>query len=102
LLNALGEDAKVTVQPKAGGFIWTLENLPEMSYLLVYGTTAASSITVNGNALPAVAAANPEATPAGWMIDSAGNRVVIPLPSRQVEQGAPTTEIEVDFKPGRK
>ena len=41
LLNARGEVAKVTAQSKAGGFSWTLENLPEMSYVLVYGTTAA-------------------------------------------------------------
>ena len=42
MLNARGEDAKVAVQSTADGFGWTLENLPEMSYLLVYGTTAAS------------------------------------------------------------
>ncbi len=35
---ARGETAKVAVQSKAGGFGWTLENLPEMGYLLVYGT----------------------------------------------------------------
>ena len=52
LLNSRGEDAKVTVQSKAGGYVWTLENLPEMNYLLIYGTTAASSVTVDGKALP--------------------------------------------------
>ncbi|MGD0745896.1 MAG: TIM-barrel domain-containing protein [Verrucomicrobiota bacterium] len=41
LLNMLGEAAKVTVQSKAGGFGWTLENLPETGYLLVYGVTDA-------------------------------------------------------------
>ena len=101
LLNARGEAAKVTVQPKAGGFIWTLENLPETGYLLVYGVTAASAVRVNGEDLPKVTTAGLGSMPIGWESDLAGNRLVISLPSRQVEQGAPTTEIEVDFNPSK-
>ena len=102
LLNSRGEEAKVTVQPKAGSYIWKLENLPEMNYLLIYGTTAASSVTVDGKALPTGAAADPGSTPAGWEADLAGNRLVIHLQTRQAEQSAPTTEIEVEFNRGKK
>ncbi len=101
LLNSRGEEAKVTVQPRAGGYIWKLENLPEMNYLLVYGTAAASSVTVDGKTLPTVTAADPGSTPAGWMIDPAGNRVVIPLPLRQIEHSGLITEIEVGLSPGK-
>jgi hypothetical protein len=97
LLNARGELAKVAVQSKAGGFRWVLENLPEMSYLLVYGTTSASSVTVDGKVLPRVTTANLESMPISWATDSAGNRLVIHLPSRQIEHSEPITEIEVDF-----
>ena len=94
LLNSRGESAKVTVEPRAGGYVWKLENLPEMNYLLVYGTTAASSVTVDGNALPA---ASLDSAQAGWMIDPAGNRIVIHLPSRQIEHSGLITQIEVEF-----
>ena len=101
LLNARGEAAKVAVQSKPGGFGWTLKNLPEMSYLLVYGATAASAVRVDGKVLAKVTTSEPGSMPIGWESDLAGNRLVISLPSRQVEQGAPTTEIEVDFNPGK-
>ena len=102
LLNARGEDAGVAVQPKAGGYGWTLENLPEMSHLLVYGTTSASAVRVDGKVLPRATTANRESMPTGWANDAVGNRLIICLPSRQVEQSAPTTEIEVEFSPARK
>jgi hypothetical protein len=101
MLNARGEDAKVAVQSKAGGFGWTLENLPEMSYMLVYGTTSASAVRADGKVLPRVTTANLESMPNGWATDSAGNRLVIHLPSRQIEHSEPITEIEVDFNPSK-
>jgi len=99
LLNACGELAKVAVQSKAGGFCWMIENLPEMSYLLVYGTASAASVTVDGKVLPNVTTANLESMPIGWATDLAGNRLVIHLPSRQIEHSEPITEIEIDFNP---
>ena len=97
-----GETAKVTVQSKPGGVGWTLENLPETGYLLVYGTTAASAVRVNGEVLPKVTTAGFGSMPVGWEADLAGNRLVIRLETRQVEQSAPTTRIEVDISPGEK
>jgi alpha-glucosidase (family GH31 glycosyl hydrolase) len=95
MLNARGEVARVAGRSKAGGFSWTIENLPEMSYLLVYGTTAASVLRVNGRVLPKLTAES-SSMPTGWEADLAGNRLVIRLPLRQIEHGEATTEIEVD------
>ena len=97
-----GETAKVTVQSKTGGFAWTLENLSETGYLLVYGTTNASAVRVNGEDLPKVTTTGFGSMPVGWEADLACNRLVIRLETRQVEQSAPTTTIEVDINPGEK
>ncbi len=97
-----GETAKVTVQSKTGGFAWTLENLPETGYLLVYGATAASAVRANGEDLPKVTTTGFGSMTVGWEADLAGNRLVIRLQTRQVEQSAPTTRIEVDINPGEK
>ena len=102
LVITLGETAKVTAQSKTGGFAWTLENLPETGYLLVYGTTAASTVRVDGEVLPKVTAAGYGPMPIGWEADLAGNRLVIHLQTRRVEQSPPKTKIEVDFKPSEK
>jgi len=96
LLNARGEVAEVTAQSKAQGFGWTLQNLPEASYLLVYGTTAAATVKLDGKVLPKLMASDFNSMPAGWEADPSGNRLVIRLPSRQVEQSQLTSEIEVD------
>jgi alpha-glucosidase (family GH31 glycosyl hydrolase) len=100
-LNAQGEAAKVTVQSKAHRSRWTLKNLPETSYLLVYGTTTAATVKVDGKVLPKLTAAGFDLMPAGWEADLAGNRLVIRLPSVQARQNRPTREIEVDFNPSR-
>ncbi len=97
LLNTRGEVAKVAVQSKAGGCNWTLENLPEMSYVLIYGITATTNVKVDGGFLPKLPGADLESMPTGWRVDSAHNRLVIRLPSRQVEHSERVTEIEVDF-----
>ncbi len=102
LLNAQGEAAKVIVQSRAGGFAWTLENLPEINYALVYGTTVASTVKVNGEVWPRLTATGFSSVSAGWQADLAGNRLVIRLPSRQVERSELTTEIEANVNPTRK
>ncbi len=95
LLNVLGEAAKVTVRSKGGAIGWKLENLAEMNYLLIYGTSSAASVTLNGAELPKAAAAPPDLATSTWANDPAGNRLVIHLPSRQVEDSAPVMEIDV-------
>ncbi|MGA2207624.1 MAG: hypothetical protein ABSG10_12925, partial [Terracidiphilus sp.] len=97
-----GETAKVTVQSKPGGVGWTLENLPETGYLLVYGVTAASAVRVNGEDLPKVTTTGFGSMPVGWQADLAGNRLVIRFETRQIEQSASTTTIEVDLNPSEK
>lgn len=107
LLNAQGEAAKVTVWSHVGGLAWiftltwTIENLPETGYLLVYGVTDASGVRVNGEDLPKVTTTGFGSMPIGWKADLAGNRLIIRLPSRQVEQSAPTTRIEVGWSLSR-
>jgi hypothetical protein len=66
---------------------------------LVYGTTSAASVKVDGEALPQVKTPGFDGMPAGWQADSAGNRLVIHLPSTQSKM--PTRKIEVDFSPGK-
>ena len=100
LLNARGEVAKVAVQSKAGVCGWTIENFPEISYALIYGTTAATNVKVDGKVLPRMTDADPGSMTSGWTVDPAGNRLVIRLPSRQVEHSERVTEIEVDFSRG--
>ena len=95
LLNAKGEVAKVMTQSKAERFDWILENLIETNYLLVYGTTTASMVKVDGKILPKLTAADFNAMPAGWEPDPAGNRLVIRLPLAQAPTA--TRKIEVDF-----
>ncbi len=99
MLNARGENATVTVQSEAGGMSWALESLPEMSYLLIYGATSASSVKIDGGVAPKMTTASLDTTPRGWASDPAGNRLVIRLPSRQVEQSSPKMEIEVERSP---
>ncbi len=101
LLNEWGETARVTVQSVPGGSVWTLKKLPETSYLLVYGTTTASAVKVDGKVLPKLTTTEFGSMPMGWEADPADNRLVIRLPSRQVEQSEPTTEIEVHFDPSK-
>ena len=95
LLNSQDEVAKVMTQSKAKRFSWTLENLIETNSLLVYGTTTASLVKVDGKILPKLTAAGFSSMPAGWGPDPTGNRLVIRLPLAQVPTGP--REIEVDF-----
>jgi hypothetical protein len=97
LLNSLGEMANVTVQTKTGGVFWKLENLAEMSYLLIYGTASASFVKVNGKALPSAASATPGSATGSWTGDPAGNRLVIQLPAPQSKHSEFTLEVDVEF-----
>jgi alpha-glucosidase (family GH31 glycosyl hydrolase) len=100
LLNVRGEVANVAVHSRVGGCNWTLQNLPEMSYVLVYGATAATNVKLDGRVLPRSTEADPDSMPTGWKVDPAGSRLVIRLPSIQVEHSEQTTKIEVDFDLG--
>jgi alpha-glucosidase (family GH31 glycosyl hydrolase) len=94
-LNARGEVAKVSVQSTAREVVWTLENLAETDYLLVYGTAAAASMRVDGKVLPTRTTAQSDSTP-GWEDDPAGNRLIIHLP-RPIRSKNVTMKIEVNF-----
>jgi hypothetical protein len=102
LRNTRGEDASVAVQLKPDHFSWTLTNLPEASYFLLYGCAEASTVKVNGEVLPKSTAVEHGSMPIGWEADLAGNRLVIRLETRQVEQSTPTTTIEVGFNLSKK
>ena len=102
LLNSRGEAAKVTAQSKTDGVGWAVQNFPEMSYLIIYGATAASVVKLDGKVLPKATMTEFGSMPIGWEPDLSGNRLVIHLPLYQVEQGEPTTQIEVDFNPSFK
>ncbi|MGH9609517.1 MAG: TIM-barrel domain-containing protein, partial [Bryobacteraceae bacterium] len=77
----------VAVESTAQGFRCTLENLPETSYLLVYGTIRASAVRVDGNILPKRSESQLDLTLPGWRSDQAGSRLIIRLPPirKQVE-----------------
>lgn len=102
LRNAQGEAARVDVQSTARRSRWTLQNLPEMSHLLVYGTTTAATVKVDGRVLPKLTGTGSDVTSAGWEPDAARNRLVIRLPPGQDRPSRTTTEIEVDYNPGKK
>ena len=99
LLNAQDEAAKVMVQTKTDGFGWTLENFPETSYVLVYGTTEASTVRVDGAVLPKLTATESDSMPTGWKADATSNRLVIRL---SAPAPSPRREIEVDLSPREK
>jgi len=99
LLNTLGEAAKVTTQIKTGGGNWKMENLPEISYLLVYGTPSASSVTVDGKPLPKAPRETPELEAGTWACDLTGNRLVIHLPTHQGDHSEYLMEVDVDINP---
>lgn len=102
LLNAQGRAAKVTMDSKGDSLEWVLQDLPEVSYLLVYCPENGSAVKVNGKDWPRLAATAFSSMSDGWQADLAGNRLMIRLPSRQVEQSELTTVIEVNIGPAGK
>ena len=101
LLNARGEVAKVTVQSKARRY-WLDPREPSRNELSAGLRHHFRFLRKSGwQGVAEVTAASLGSMPAGWAADLAGNRLVIRLPSRQVEQSEPTTEIEVEFKPSK-
>jgi hypothetical protein len=90
-----GEVARVAARSKTDGVSWTIENLPEMNYVLIYGTAAASAVRVNGKILPKWVSES-SSLPVWWKADGGRNRLVICLPLREIEHSDPVTEIEVE------
>jgi len=99
VLNAQGQTGKVNVRSRSRRFSWTLEELPETSYLLVYGASSAARVEVGGKAVPQVTAETFDGMSAGWRADLAGNRLVICLGSTRVNK--PSRTIEVDLGPSK-
>lgn len=92
-VNRRGEKARAVAHRSTGGFSWRVDNVPEAEYLMVYGSTSASSITVAGAVLDKVAAANFREMPAGWMADRKNNRLVIRLPHAKGETSNPVIDV---------
>jgi alpha-glucosidase (family GH31 glycosyl hydrolase) len=97
LLNEDGGAARVISHATENGSSWELRNLPEINYVLVYGTTSATSVKVDGEELAKVKVSGFNGMSAGWQADTAGNRLVIHMPPTQSKM--PTRIIEVDFNP---
>jgi alpha-glucosidase (family GH31 glycosyl hydrolase) len=96
LVTDPGKAGKVTVRPAGRGCSWELQNLPETSYLLVYGTSRAAKVNVDGQAAPqATPSAN--APTGSWRADQAGNRLIISLPPVQTGQSRPTRTVELEY-----
>ena len=98
LLNARGRQAQVAIHLQGKGFHWTLEALPEMRYLLLYGTSIATSVRVGGKALPKSEVADLNSLSFGWGSDSANNRLVVSLPQKSTDQSVRTIDVEVDVR----
>ena len=98
LLNTRGERAKVTMHLQDRGFCWSLEALPEMRYLVLYGRSIATSVRVDGKALPKSEIADLNSVSKGWGSDSANNRLVVSLPQNDTDQGTRTINVEVDVR----
>ena len=93
-INTRSEAAKVNVQATARGSSWTLENLPETSYLLVYGSTNAAAVRVDAVCV-CRSSAMPKQIPLPVGTPTApGSLLVIHLPAAQA--GA-SSKFEVDF-----
>lgn len=77
----------VMTESTTHGFRCILKNLPETSYLLLYGTTRATAVRVDGNILPKRSANQIDGALPGWRSDQTGNRLIICLPPtrKQVE-----------------
>jgi hypothetical protein len=95
VLNAEGQAGKVTVRPGSHRCTWQLKVLPATDYLLVYGANRAAKVKVGGKVLPHGTSVARNATPVGWEADATGNRLIIRLPSDQIN--LPTRTIEVEF-----
>jgi alpha-glucosidase (family GH31 glycosyl hydrolase) len=94
LVNQDGGAARVIAQTTAQGSSWELIDLPEVSYVLIYGTTSSTSVKVDGVEMQKVTAAGFDGMPVGWQVDVAGNRLVIHMPSIQTKM--PRRIIEVN------
>lgn len=98
LRNAEDREARVTAQPTSRGCKWTLHNLPELHYLLVYGRATASAVIVNGQQVATLPDKEPSPAVTGWRADAAGNRIEVSLPSRRREDSELLTTVELEFE----
>jgi hypothetical protein len=56
-----------------------MNNLPEMTYLIVYGSPV-SGIKIEGKSIPQLNEEEQKSLPIGWYKDSSANRVILRLP----------------------
>lgn len=97
-VNEQGGAANIMVQSTAHGCVWTLENIPETNCFLIYGKTDVNTVKVNGEILSKRSITQVDATPIGWAVDAAGNRIIIHLQTTQSQLNSATKTIEVNFR----
>jgi alpha-glucosidase (family GH31 glycosyl hydrolase) len=91
VLTTRNEAGRVTVRSRGSGCEWRLENLPEISHVLLYGAGTAAALTLDGHVLPRKSESR--GTNTGWYAED-GNRLVIYVPP--VETRRPTRTLVVD------
>ena len=94
--NRTGDAGEVIVKSGSQTCRWTLKRLPEIEAILIYGARPVATIKLDGRDLPRLKANAPTKV-GNWYIDSVGNRIVVRLPSSQVETSEPELSIEVLF-----
>ena len=95
--NRTGDAGEVIVKSGSQTCRWTLKRLPEIEAILIYGARPVATIKLDGRDLPRLKANDAPTKVGNWSIDSVGNRIVLRLPSSQVETSEPELSIEVLF-----
>jgi hypothetical protein len=95
--NRRGDAGEVIVKAGSQTCRWTLKRLPEIEAILIYGARPVATIKLDGHDLPRLKANDASTNVGNWYIDSVGNRIVVRLPSSQVETSEPELSIEVLF-----
>jgi alpha-glucosidase (family GH31 glycosyl hydrolase) len=79
LLNDQNNAASVSMQDNANSFNVQMNNLPEMTYLIVYDSSV-SGVKIEGKSIPQLNQEEQVTLPIGWYKDSSLNRIIVRLP----------------------
>lgn len=80
------EQASVTLRTHTdSSFTITLDNLPEMLYLIVYDTSF-TQVKANDNPLPLLTGKELQSLPPGWFTDPVVKRTIIRLPRNRIHE----------------
>ncbi|MGO9204267.1 MAG: TIM-barrel domain-containing protein [Limisphaerales bacterium] len=97
LLNDQEQPGQVIVRSRPHANSWKLENLPETSFLLLYGVSSATRVKVDGKVVPQVTVVAFSAMSMGWRADRGGNRLVIRLPPDHPRPNPTTRVIDLEY-----